>query len=281
MIADIEKFRDYLVESEKSVATTEKYLRDAKAFVRWLAGRRPDKQLVLEYKRGLTECYAPASVNSMLSAVNCFLGFVGCADCRVRLLKIQRQIFASADRELTRSEYSRLLDAAKMRGDRRLYLLMQTICSTGIRVSELAFVTVAAIKKGELLISCKGKMRQVLLPKKLCRLLADYVDVQGIAAGAVFVSKGGSALNRSNIWRMMKGLCRQARVAECKVFPHNLRHLFARTFYGLEKDVVRLADVLGHSSINTTRIYTMESGATHRRQIQRLGLLDEGWYNNT
>lgn len=194
-------------------------------------------------------------------------------DLRVKNLKIQKQIFASTDKELTKAEYDRLLQAAKQKKNERLYLLMQTICSTGIRVSEVRYVTVEAVSRGVAEINCKGKRRQVFLPKQLCQILKQYIKEQKTKSGAVFVTKNGNPLDRSNIWSDMKKLCKAANVSEKKVFPHNLRHLFARTYYNLQKDIVRLADILGHSSVNTTRIYTMETGEIHRRQIQKLGLL--------
>jgi len=194
-------------------------------------------------------------------------------DLRVKNLKIQKQVFASTDKELTKAEYDRLLQAAKQKKNERLYLLMQTICSTGIRVSEVRYVTVEAVARGIAGINCKGKCRQVFLPKQLCQILKQYIKDQKIKSGAVFVTKNGNPLDRSNIWSDMKKLCKAANVSEKKVFPHNLRHLFARTYYSLQKDIVRLADILGHSSVNTTRIYTMETGEMHRRQIQKLGLL--------
>ena len=188
-------------------------------------------------------------------------------------MKIQKQIFASKDKELTKAEYERLLDAAKSKNNERLYLLMQTICATGIRVSELRFVTVTAVCSGEANINCKGKIRRVFLPISLCRLLKQYIKEQKITSGPVFISRTGKPLDRSNIWSDMKKLCEAAGVSKDKVFPHNLRHLFARTYYSLQKDIVRLADILGHYSVNTTRIYTMETGEVHRKQIERLGLL--------
>ena len=194
-------------------------------------------------------------------------------DLRVKNLKIQKQIFASADRELTKAEYGRLLQAAQQKKNKRLYLLMQTICSTGIRVSEVRYVTVEAVSRGVAEIYCKSKHRQVFLPKQLCQILKRYIKEQKIKSGAVFVTKTGNPLDRSNIWSDMKKLCMAANVSEKKVFPHNLRHLFARTYYSLQRDVVRLADILGHSNVNTTRIYTMETGEVHRKQIQKLGLL--------
>lgn len=229
--------------------------------------------MVLAYKSYLCEHYAPASVNAILSSLNSFFNFMEWYDLRVKNLKISKQIFVSADKELTKAEYQRLLQAAKQKNNERLYLLMQTICSTGIRVSEIRYITVASLSCGVAEINCKGKHRQVFLPKQLCQMLKQYIKEQKIKGGAVFVTKNGNPLDRSNIWSDMKRLCRTANVSEKKVFPHNLRHLFARTYYNLQKDIVRLADILGHSNVNTTRIYTMETGEIHRKQIQKLGLL--------
>ena len=270
---EIKKFRNYLINEEKSNSTLEKYLRDVKEFTIWLNEREVEKILVLEYKARLIEKYAPASVNAALSSLNSFFNFMEWYDVRVKNLKIQKQIFASTDKELTKEEYDRLLQAAKQKKNERLYLLMQTICSTGIRVSEVRYVTVEALARGVAEINCKGKRRQVFLPKQLCQILKQYIKEQKIKSGAVFVTKNGNPLDRSNIWSDMKKLCKAANVSEKKVFPHNLRHLFARTYYSLQKDIVRLADILGHNSVNTTRIYTMETGEIHRRQIQKLGLL--------
>lgn len=271
MITQVEEFRKYLISEEKTAATVEKYLRDVGIFLEWLGGRSFEKSLVLEYKSLLCKRYAPASVNAAISSLNSFFSYINRYDCRVKALKIQRQIFSSSDRELTKAEYERLLSAAKKK--RRLYLLMQTICSTGIRVSEVRYITVAAAKAGYALIDCKGKLRKVFLPKKLCAVLLQYVKTMNISGGSIFVTKSGRPLDRSNIWAEMKKLCAAAGVARKKVFPHNLRHLFARTYYSMQKDIARLADILGHSSINTTRLYTMETGVIHQRQIERLGLL--------
>ena len=269
----IKKFRRYLIEEEKAAATVEKYIRDINVFADWLGDKELDKETVLTYKENLIKNYAPASVNSVLSSLNSFFTFNEWYNLRVKNLKIQRQIFANKDNELTKEEYERLLTAAKSKGNEQLYFLMQTICATGIRVSELRYVTVESLKAQKAQINLKGKMRVVLLPKELCKMLLKYSKEQKITSGSVFVSRNGKPLDRSNIWKMMKALCESAGVARAKVFPHNLRHLFARTFYSLQKDIVRLADILGHSSVNTTRIYTMETGETHRRQIQKLGLL--------
>ena len=269
----IAKFKEYLICEEKSQATVDKYIRDVIFFMNWLNGESVSKSVVLKYKQELTEKYAPASVNAALSSLNSFFIYNEWYDCKVKALKIQRQIFANKDKELTKAEYERLLQAAKQKKNERLYLLMQTICSTGIRVSEVRHITVEAVHRGSAIINCKGKRRQVLLSNQLCKILKKYIKEQKIKSGAVFATKNGNPLDRSNIWSDMKKLCRMARVSEKKVFPHNLRHLFARTYYSLQKDIVRLADILGHSSVNTTRIYTMESGNIHRQQIEKLGLL--------
>lgn len=269
----VEEFKRYLICEEKSDATIEKYIRDISAFMEWLGDEELNKNIVLEYKNFLINNYAPASVNSMLSSINCFFEHFEWYELRVRSLKIQKQIFSDKSKELTKAEYERLLKAAKRKHNEQLYMLMQTICSTGIRVSELRAVTVEALKIRQATINCKGKMRIVILPNELCKMLMRYVKERNIISGAVFVTRNGRPLDRSNIWRLMKNLCEDAGVSKDKVFPHNLRHLFARTYYSLEKDIVRLADILGHSSVNTTRIYTMENGEVHRLQIQKLGLL--------
>ena len=269
----IENFKIDLVEEEKAQATIEKYIRDILAFVEWLSGRTVEKQTVLEYKQKLIEKYAPASVNSVLSSLNRFFAFAEWFNCKVKSIKIQKQVFAKQERELTKAEYDRLLAAALHKNNKRLYLLMQTICSTGIRVSELKFITVEAVKAQKAIINLKGKTRSVFLPDMLCKMLLRYIKEEKIKSGSVFVSKNGRPLDRCNIYHDMKKLCESANVDRSKVFPHNLRHLFARTYYSLEKDISRLADILGHSSVNTTRIYTMETGEVHRKQIQKLGLL--------
>lgn len=269
----IDKFKMYLIEEEKSSATIEKYIRDITAFFVWLQGAELNKVAVLNYKKYLNETYAPSSVNSMLSSINSFFVYNEWYELKVKTLKIQRQIFTSRNKELTKAEYERLLDAAKSKKNEKLYMLMQTICSSGIRVSELCYITIEAIKQRQAIIKCKGKMRVIILPKDLCKMLYEYAKGQKITSGCVFITKTGKPLDRSNIWKMMKSLCEDTKVSKEKVYPHNLRHLFARTYYSLQKDIVRLADILGHSSIETTRIYTIESGEVHRRQIQKLGLL--------
>ena len=267
------KFQKHLVNEEKAQATITKYLYDVREFTKWVNSQDINKELVLEYKSALAEKYAPASVNAALASLNSFFNFYEWYDLKVKNLKIQRQIFASTEKELTKAEYNRLLQTARQRKNERLYLLMQTICSTGIRVSEVRHITVGAIKTGRAEITCKGKHRTVFLPGQLCRMLKEYAMKRKIKSGPIFITQTGKTLDRSNIWSDMKKLCRAAGISEKKVFPHNLRHLFARTYYNLQKDIVRLADVLGHSNINTTRIYTMETGEIHRKQIQKLGLL--------
>jgi len=269
----IEEYTKFLIDEEKSQATLEKYIRDIAEFGAWVKDEEISKEKVLDYKGYLTENYAPASVNSMLSSINSFFEHNEWYELRVRSLKIQKRIFADKDKELSKAEYERLLKAAKRKNNEQLNLLMQTICSTGIRVSELRAVTVSAIKARQATIDCKGKMRVIILPNNLCKMLMRYIKECNIISGPVFVTRNGRPLDRSNIWRLMKNLCDDAGVPKNKVFPHNLRHLFARTYYSLEKDIVRLADILGHSSVNTTRIYTMENGEIHRKQIQKLGLL--------
>ena len=269
----IGNFKKYLITEEKALATLEKYIRDVRAFCAWLGGRAVDKNEILSYKTELCEKYSVASVNSVISALNTFFSFCDWNEFRIKAIKIQRQIFTSKEKELTKQEYESLLKTAESRGNERLFLLMQTICSCGIRVSELKYITVESLRKEYAEINCKGKRRQVLLPTDLCKILKAYAQRQKIKSGPFFITKTGNPLDRSNIWSDMKKLCREAGVSEKKVFPHNLRHLFARTYYSIQKDIVRLADILGHSNINTTRIYTMENGDIHRRQIQKLGLL--------
>ena len=263
----IHAFREYLIQEEKGELTVEKYTQDARRFLCWLGNRELTKQEVLVYKSELISRYVITSVNSKLSSVNCFLKYIGREDFCVKTVKQQRRTFLSEEKELSKEEYSRLVEAAKKKP--RLCLLMQTICSTGIRVSEHRFITVEAAKNGYANVRLNGKSRIVFLPSKLCKLLLKYAKTQKIRSGSIFITSRGQPMNRSNIWAEMKKLCHTAKVSREKVFPHNLRHLFARTYYSLEKDIVRLADILGHSSINTTRIYTMESGWVHRRQIKK------------
>ena len=271
--AMLEGFREYLEEEERSGATAKKYLRDVRQFARYADGRRMEKALVLEYKAALEENYAITSANSMLAALNAFLRFAGWEDCCVKPFRVQKKAYCSVEKELTREEYRRLTETAAKRGNERLSLVLQTICATGIRVSELEHITLEAVHRGEAVVSCKGKTRRILLVTCLRKKLLQYAREHRITEGAIFVTRNGRPIDRSNIWREMKALCRQAGVSPVKVFPHNLRHLFARTFYGLEKDIAKLADILGHASIDTTRIYIMTTGAEHRRKLEKLRLV--------
>lgn len=271
-ISQIEQYKENLIQEEKSAATLEKYLRDVCAFFAFADHREITKELVMDYKKYLMDKgYAVRSINSMLASLNSLLSFCGWADCKVKSIKTQRQIYCAEEKELTKAEYMRLLDASKKQP--RLFLVLQTICGTGIRVSELSYFTVEAVKHGEITVSCKNKIRTILLPGKLRKMLLNYAKRNGIMEGIIFRTKSGKPLNRSNIWTKMKALCEAANVKPEKVFPHNLRKLFAATFYKIEKDIAKLADILGHSSINTTRIYIMSSGVEHRKKIERLGLV--------
>ena len=271
-LQQLELFRENLIREEKSPATIEKYMRDARAFAGYSKGICISKEQVLKYKKALMEKgYAIRSINSMLASVNSLLSFLGWSDCRVKALRCQRQTYCTRNRELSKTEYMRLLDAC--RGQERLFLLLQTICSTGIRVSELKYFTVEAIQAGELSVRCKSKTRTILVPGRLKKLLLAYARKNHINSGSIFVTRGGRALDRSNIWAQMKQLCSAAGVNPVKVFPHNLRKLFARTFYKNERDIARLADILGHSSIDTTRIYIMSSYSEHLKKVECLGLL--------
>lgn len=271
-VQHLNAFQEYLQREEKSAATVEKYLRDVRAFVAFAEGRSITKEVTIAFKKELEERqYAVRSINSMLASLNSMMEFMGWSDCKVKTLRCQRQIYCAVEKELTKAEYMRLLEASKKQ--EQLNLVMQTICGTGIRVSELKYFTVQAVRRGEVSVHCKSKIRTILVPGKLKRLLLDYAAKKNITSGAIFVSRNGKPLNRSNIWAQMKRLCQAARVNSEKVFPHNLRKLFARTFYGIEKDIAKLADILGHGSIETTRIYIMSTGTEHRRKIERLGLV--------
>lgn len=269
---DICEFANYLRCEEKSAATQEKYLRDVHTFCKYTSGNEISKELVVDWKKYLVEQgYAVRSINSMLASVNCLLEFLGLSNCKVKNIRMQRQTYCAEDKELTKAEYLRLLQVSKK--NEQLNLVIQTICGTGIRVSELQYFTVEAIRHGEVTVDCKNKTRTILVPGKLKNLLLNYAKRHSITTGAIFITRTGKTLNRSNIWAAMKKLCEVAGVKASKVFPHNLRKLFARTFYGIEKDIAKLADILGHSSINTTRIYIMTTGTEHRRKIERLGLV--------
>lgn len=267
------QFKHFLIEDEKSDATIQKYMRDLEAFRKFIGDETITKEQVIRYKKYLKDHYKPASVNSMLAAVNSFLKRMGWHECVVKPIKIQRQNFRNSERELTKEEYFRLLEAARGKKDFRLYYLMETICSTGIRISELPFITVEAVQTGRTVVSLKGKTRIVLIPRALCQELKRYAEEKNIKSGSIFITKSGRPMERSNILRDMKGLCEAAGVGSEKVFPHNFRHLFACLFYDSEKDLSRLADILGHSNINTTRIYTRVSIEKQARQIDNLGLV--------
>jgi integrase/recombinase XerD len=262
----IQCYAVYLQEQERSAHTIEKYCHILSVLETYFSGQPLTKSALIAWKACLQEKYAAKSVNTMLVAVNGFLRFIGQGSNCLKLLKIQRQIFIPVERELTKEEYLRLLQAA---GNTRISFVLQTICGTGIRVSELQHITTEAILQGRVVVNCKNKTRVIFIPTSLQRTLLQYVKRNGIVKGPIFQTKSGKPLHRSQIWREMKKLCQQANVAAGKVFPHNLRHLFARTFYAIEKDIVRLADVLGHTSVDTTRIYTIEAGAEHRRSIEK------------
>ena len=270
----IAAYERHLRSEELSPGTVEKYLRDVGAFSRWLDGKSVSKETAAAWKaHQLSLGYAPATINSMLAALNGLFRYLGWEGCRVKFLKIQRRLFRDASRELTRSDYDRLLEAARAQGQERLALLMETICATGIRVSEVRYITVEAARQGRTEIALKGKIRTILLPAKLCRKLLSYTKKQKTVSGEVFLTRNGKSLSRRQIWAELKHLCQNAGVEPSKVFPHNLRHLFATTFYRACKDIARLADILGHSSIETTRIYLISTGTEHARQLDRLGLV--------
>lgn len=270
MIGD---FESYLRSDEKSDNTIEKYLRDVRAFTAFAEVREISKAVVMEFKSSLVGNYEVTSANSMIAAVNAFLRFMGWVDCCIKQFKVQKKAFCSEEKELMKAEYIRLVNAAKQKGNERLNLILQTICGTGIRVSELQFITVEAVRKGEVIVSCKNKTRTVFIVRELQKKLLNYIKTKGITTGCIFITKSGKPMSRCNIWREMKALCEQAGVSPDKVFPHNLRHLFARTFYGIEKDIAKLADILGHSSINTTRIYIITTGAEHKRKMENMRLI--------
>lgn len=272
--SDIAAFGQHLRQEERAAATIEKYQRDMREFAAWLNGRVVTKEAALEWKESLLRGGAsPATVNGKLSALNSLFRFLGWDECRVKSLHLQRRVFREQGRELSREEYLRLLETARASGQERLELLMEAICSTGIRVSEVRYLTVEAVRGGQAVISLKGKIRTILLPGKLCRKLLRYARKQKIASGEIFLTRGGKSLSRKQIWREMKRLCRRAEVEPGKVFPHNLRHLFAVCFYRVCRDIVKLSDVLGHSSIETTRIYLLTTGAEHARCLDKLQLI--------
>ena len=266
-------YLQFLKIQEKSKGTLEKYQRELLDLAKYLAGKKVTREDLVVWKEELEKRYSPAGVNGRLVAANGFFSFFGRYDLRLKLLKIQKEIFMREEKELTRAEYGRLVRTAERKGKERLSLLIQTICATGIRVSELEFITVEAVKRGRAEVNCTGKRRVIFLPARLQKKLKAYAAKKGISEGVIFAAKSGRPLHRGNIWAEMKKLCKDAEVSPEKVFPHNLRHLFARIFYSLDKDIAKLADMLGHSNIETTRIYIMESGRIHRQKLERMRLV--------
>ncbi len=270
----IAAFSVSLFRRERSQATAEKYLRSIRAFFRYLDGRPVTKDLVMAWKEQLPQKgYSPSTVNAALAALNNLFAFLGWADCRTHYLKVQRSLFRDAGKELDRRDYERLIAAARELGRERIALTMETICATGIRVSEVRYITVETARAGRATISLKGKIRTILLPGKLCRKLLKYAKKQKITSGEIFLTRGGKPVGRCQIWAEMKQLCKKAGVEASKAFPHNLRHLFAAVYYRVYRDIAKLADILGHSSIETTRIYLLTTGQEHRRQLERLRLV--------
>ena len=269
----IAEFKEHLILEERSEITVEKYIRDVKAFAKYAQNNAVTKETVIAYKKHLQENYAVRSVNSMLASINSLFAFLGWHDLKVKSLKLQQQVFCPEEKELTKAEYARLCRAAERKHNERLNLILQTICGTGIRVSELQYITVEAVKQGETVVNCKAKTRSVFIVKELKQKLLRYAAEQGIKSSMIFVTRTGKPISRTNIWREMKALCEEANVNPQKVFPHNLRHLFARVFYGIEKDISKLAYILGHSSINTTRIYIISTGTGHRHRMENMRLI--------
>ena len=270
----INEFKEYLIDNDKSGYTVEKYIRDVMKFKEYACDNEIVKETAGEYKNYLVRGgYSVRSINSMLSSVNALFEYLDRNDLKVKTIKMQRSVYCPEDKELTKAEYQRLCMAAKMKKNNRLELIIETVCSTGIRIGELKYITVESAKRGEAVVTLKGKTRYVFIPKELKRKLLRYASEQRIKSGMIFVTRTGKAVNRTNVWRDMKNLCKDAGVKPEKVFPHNLRHLFARTFYNIDKDIAKLADILGHSSIGTTRIYIISTGAEHRRLINKMKLI--------
>lgn len=278
---NIEKITAYLLseyeanlrQQEKSEATIRKYMRDVKAFEKYVGKTTVTKSKVMDYKEQLLQQYEISSANSMIAAINSFFSFAGWQHCKVKQFKVQQKVFCSEQKEISRAEYERLCQAAQSNGKEQLYLILQTICATGIRVSELRYITAENIQKGYATVRCKGKTRKVFIVKKLQTKLMCYAKKHKIASGPVFVTHSGAEISRTTVWRQMKSICRQAGVDPQKVFPHNLRHLFARIYYKLEKDIAKLADILGHSNINTTRLYIISTGKEHQRHLEKMRLI--------
>lgn len=267
-------FKQNMIAEEKSNVTIEKYIRDIKQFHNFVDGRFVTKELVIEYKKNLIDKgYSTRSINSMLASINSIFSFLGWFDFRVKSLKIQQEIFRPEEKELSKSEYIKLVKTAQKKQNERLCLILQTICGTGIRVSELQYITVEAVQQGSTKVSCKAKNRSIFIVKELRKKLLKYAKSKGITSGKIFITRTGKPVDRVTIWREMKKLCREAEVNPSKVFPHNLRHLFARAFYAIEKDVAKLADILGHSNINTTRIYIVSTGIEHCKRMEAMRLI--------
>lgn len=269
----ISDFKENLILEERSEATVEKYIRDVTAFSAFANGGEISKEMVIAYKKHLQGNYAVRSVNSMLASINSLFAFLGWHELKVKSIKLQQQVYCPEEKELTKVEYTRLCRTAERKHNERLNLILQTICGTGIRVSELQYITVEAVRQGEATVSCKAKTRSVFIVKDLQKKLLRYAAEQNIKSGMIFITRTGKPISRTNVWREMKALCEEAGVNPQKVFPHNLRHLFARVFYGIEKDIAKLADILGHSSINTTRIYIISTGTEHRQRMERMRLI--------
>lgn len=267
------QYQEYLYEEEKTTATIKKYICDLKKLLIYAGGREVTKKMMIEYKEALRKKYKLTSINSFLVAANRLFEYLGWYDLRVKTYRIQKEVFVPEKRNLSKEEYKKLVRIALKKGKKRLAMILQTICATGIRVSELSSVTVESILKGVVEIYCKGKQRLVLLPKKLQRKLLRYIQGNGIVSGVVFCTSGGKAVDRSNVWKEMKLLSEDAEVSGEKVYPHNLRHLFAKEFYAVEKDIAKLADVLGHSSMETTRIYIKTTSEEHQRQLDCMNLV--------
>lgn len=269
----VREFEQHLRDEERSAATVEKYMHDVRCFRDFVGEREISKKNVVQYKCELEKRYALSSANSMIAALNCFFKFCDWHDLCIKQFKIQRDAYCSEEKELTRAEYIRLLNEANAKKNERLNLIIQTICGTGIRVSELEYITVEAAKSGEALVKCKAKNRKIFIVTGLRKKLLAYAKEQNIRSGKIFVTRSGKPISRYNIWKEMKSLCEGAQVSPSKVFPHNLRHLFARTFYSIEKDIAKLADILGHASVDTTRIYIVTSGREHKKRIEKMHLI--------
>lgn len=282
MVNELEQLREFLMEEEKAEATINKYVHEANQLLRFLDGREISKEMLIRYRSHLSGRYSARTVNGKLSAVNAYLRYLGLDGCRVKFLKVQKRAYIEENRELTEIEYSRLMETAMAQGKMQLYYLMMTICSTGIRISELKYVTLEAVLQGRAEISMKGKYRVVILPKGLVKELKNFAQVSNIRSGYMFCTRSGRPLDRSNVCHAMKKLCLQAKVSKSKVFPHNFRHLFARSFYSVEKNMAHLADILGHSSIETTRIYVTASTREYEKVLNRLkiGMIKKVPQNN-